>query len=97
MGHSFSFGKCDLATVAARDASLADAAATQAANLVKTADDLDGVLNQVGAIDGIDGVLLVKDDRIGLIGCLGQLVPNRDVGLRIKVTRDPHSGCETES
>jgi ApbE superfamily uncharacterized protein (UPF0280 family) len=91
MGHSFSLGACDLATVASRSASLADAAATQAANLVKTADDLDDVLEKIGGIEGIDGVLLVKDHRIGLIGRLGELVPNRDVQLRIKVTRDPSS------
>jgi ApbE superfamily uncharacterized protein (UPF0280 family) len=88
MGHSFSFGACDLATVASRDASLADAAATRAANLVKTQEDLDQVLERVGGIEGIDGVLLVKGDRIGLIGHLGELVPNRDVQLRVKVTRD---------
>ncbi len=91
MGHSFSFGACDLATVASRDASLADAAATLAANLVKTADDLDRVLERIGGIQGIDGVLLVKDDKVGLIGHLGELVPNRDVQLRVKVTRDPRS------
>ena len=91
MGHSLSLGACDLATVASRDAGLADAAATQAANLVKTIDDLDHVLQRIGQIDGIDGVLLVKGDRIGLVGRLGDLVPNRDVQLRVKVTRDPQS------
>ncbi|MHB8830456.1 MAG: UPF0280 family protein, partial [Syntrophales bacterium] len=35
MGHSLSLGECDLATIVAKDASLADAAATLAANLVK--------------------------------------------------------------
>jgi ApbE superfamily uncharacterized protein (UPF0280 family) len=92
MGHSLSFGACDLATVASHNASLADAAATQAANLVKTADDLDDTLEEIGAIEGIDGVLLVHGDHIGLIGRLGELVPNRDVQLRVKVTRDP--SCE---
>lgn len=92
MGHSLSFGACDLATVASQDASLADAAATQAANLVKTVDDLDRVLERIGGVEGIDGVLLVKGDRIGLIGRLGELVPNGDAQLRVKVTRDPQSG-----
>ncbi len=36
MGHSTSLGNCDLATLVAKGAALADAAATQAANLVKT-------------------------------------------------------------
>jgi ApbE superfamily uncharacterized protein (UPF0280 family) len=91
MGHSLSLGACDLATVAARDASLADAAATQAANLVKTADDLDPALARIAGIHGIDGVLLVKGDRVGLAGRPGELVPNHDVQLRVKVTRDPNS------
>ena len=35
LGHSLSLGQCDLATVVSRDASLADAAATLAGNLVR--------------------------------------------------------------
>jgi len=91
MGHSMSFGDCDLATVVARDASLADAAATRAANLVRTPDDIDPALETIAAIDGIAGLLLVKADRIGLIGQLPTLVRNRDAELALKITRDPHS------
>ena len=91
MGHSMSLGDCDLATVVSRDASLADAAATQAANLVRTPDDIDGALERIATIDGIDGVLLVKGDRIGLAGSLPELVQNRDPELRLKVTRDPNT------
>jgi uncharacterized protein len=74
MGHSMSLGCCDLATVVAKDAALADAAATQAANLVQGVQDLDAALERILAIEGIDGVLLVKDDRIGLAGRLPRLV-----------------------
>lgn len=74
MGHSTRLGKCDLATVVAADAALADAAATQAANLVKTVEDVDSALERIAAIDGIDGVLIVKDDRVGLAGKLPSLV-----------------------
>jgi hypothetical protein len=74
MGHSMSFGLCDLATIVAKDAALADAAATQAGNLVKTVHDVDAALERISAIDGIDGVLLVKDDRVGLAGHLPRLV-----------------------
>ena len=92
MGHSLSLGRCDLATVVARDAALADAAATLAANLVTTPDDIDAALARVAAIPGIGGVLLVKGGRVGMIGRLPELVPNRDVELDLKVTRDPDSG-----
>lgn len=74
MGHSMSLGQCDLATVVAKDAALADAAATQAANLVRTPDDVDAALERIMAIPNIAGVLIVKGDRIGLAGRLPELV-----------------------
>lgn len=77
MGHSMSLGRCNLATVVAADAALADAAATQAANLVMSAKDVDAALERIAAIDGIDGVVIVKDDRLGLAGQLPPLVKVR--------------------
>jgi ApbE superfamily uncharacterized protein (UPF0280 family) len=77
MGHSTSLGQCDLATVVSKDAALADAAATRAANLVKTAEDVDAALEQITAIEGVDGVLIVKDDRVGLAGQLPSLMKVR--------------------
>jgi len=74
MGHSTSLGKCDLATVVARHAALADAAATLAANLVTTVDEVDAALERIAAIEGVDGVLIVKNDRVGLAGKLPPLV-----------------------
>ena len=74
MGPSISFGLCDLATIVAKDAALADAAATQAGNLVKTVDDVDAALESILRLEGIDGVMLVKDDRVGLAGHLPRLV-----------------------
>ena len=91
MGHSYSFGDCDLATVVSKNASLADAAATLACNLVKRPGDVDAVLERVGRIQGVDGVLLVKGDRVGLIGQLPQLVKNLDPEAGCKVTRDCRS------
>ena len=77
MGHSTSLGQCDLATVVSKDAALADAAATQAANLVKTVEDADAALEQIAGIEGIDGVMIVKDERVGLAGKLPPLVKIR--------------------
>ena len=74
MGHSMSLGQCDLATVAAKDAALADAAATEAANLVRAIEDVDPTLQRIAAIEGVDGLLIVKDDRVGLAGRLPKLV-----------------------
>ena len=91
MGHSLSLGDCDLGTVVARDAALADAAATQAANLVRKPEDIDKALEQIAAIDGVDGVLLIQGDRIGLAGSLPRLIRHRDADLQGKVTRDRQS------
>ena len=74
MGHSTSLGQCDLATVVSKNAALADAAATRAANLVKKVDDVDDALEQIAAIEGVDGVMIVKDARVGLAGELPPLV-----------------------
>lgn len=78
MGHSTSLGDCDLATVVAKSAALADAAATQAANLVKRVGEVDETLEQIAAIEGIDGVVIAKDDHIGLAGRLPQLVKAKE-------------------
>jgi ApbE superfamily uncharacterized protein (UPF0280 family) len=74
MGHSMSLGECDLATVVAKDAALADAAATKAANLVRTVEDIDPALENISAIEGVDGVMIVKGARVGLAGKLPPLV-----------------------
>ncbi len=77
MGHSTSLGRCDLATVVAHDAALADAAATFAANLVRRESDIDMALGTISALDGIDGLLIVKNERIGLAGRLPKLVKRK--------------------
>jgi ApbE superfamily uncharacterized protein (UPF0280 family) len=77
MGHSTSLGQCDLATVVSKDAALADAAATRAANLVKTAEDVDNALERIIAIEGVDGVVIIKEARVGLAGQLPPLVKIR--------------------
>lgn len=89
MGHSFSFGHCDLATVVAQDAALADAAATFAANRVAKPDDLESALEQTMAISGIQGVLLVKDEKMGMAGNLPPLIRADKAEIQPKITRSP--------
>ncbi len=74
MGHSMSKGECDLATVVAKEAALADAAATMAANLVSKEEEVDKALESIGSIIGVDGIMIIKNDRIGLAGKLPDLV-----------------------
>ncbi len=83
-GHSLSFGDCDLATIVARDGSLADAAATLAGNSVKVAGDVEPALERIMAIPGIRGVLIIKEDRVGVAGDLPPLVRCEDPDFSAK-------------
>ncbi len=47
---------------------------TQAANLVATVSDVDAGLERIAAIEGIDGVMIVKNEHFGLAGRLPPLV-----------------------
>ncbi|MBN2439783.1 MAG: UPF0280 family protein [Spirochaetales bacterium] len=89
MGHSGSFGNCDLATVTAKNGALADAAATLVCNSVKSKGDIEIVLERTITIPGILGVLIIKDDHIGMIGELPELVKNADPEIKSKITHDP--------
>lgn len=83
-GHSLSFGCCDIATIVAGSGALADAAATLAANRVRTVDDVEPTLERVMAIAGIIGVLIFKDDRVGVAGDFPQLVKCDDPDFALK-------------
>jgi ApbE superfamily uncharacterized protein (UPF0280 family) len=92
MGHSLSLGRCDLATVLAGDAALADAAATLAANLVHGENDIEPALERVAAIPGILGLVIACNGRIGLRGRLPRLVRTSCPGLvAARVTRHPEA------
>jgi len=91
MGHSLSFGNCNLATVTSDNAALADAAATLACNLVTSADQIDWTMGKILQIPGIKGVLIIKDDNIGMAGKLPRLVKHTDKQFSEKVTRDKRS------
>jgi uncharacterized protein len=87
MGHSLSFGDCDLAAVAAAEGALADAAATFACNSVKAAADINPALDRTMAIAGVKGVLIVKGDNIGMAGDLPPLIKHYDKNLKAKITK----------
>ncbi len=68
VGHSFSTGKADAVVVISRSAPLADAAATAIANMIKSPNDITKGLEKALAIDGVTGVLIIKDDKMGSSG-----------------------------
>lgn len=68
IGHSLSFGKGELATVIARDAALADAAATSLCNRLKKPSDIELVINEAQKDPGIIGVFAQCKGQMGLWG-----------------------------
>jgi uncharacterized protein len=69
-GHSLSLGKCDLAMVLSKSAIAADAAATAVANSITCKDDILTSIEHFKNHRDIEGLLLIKDDKIGLWGSI---------------------------
>ena len=77
VGHSISFGDADAAAAVAREASVADAAATSIANAVKGEDVESSIslgLNRAKQIQEIFGCLIVRRNQIGTWGKLPELI-----------------------
>ena len=68
VGHSLSFGKADAAIVLSKSATLADAAATAIGNLIKQSSDIPSGIEFAQGIEGLKGLLIIKDDKMGLWG-----------------------------
>jgi len=68
VGHSLSYGEADAVIVLSKSASLADAAATAIGNLIKQPDDISNGIEFAKGIDGLLGVIIIEDDKIGLWG-----------------------------
>ncbi len=68
VGHSLSFGKADAVVVLSQSATLADAAATAIGNMIKQAADIPSGIEFAKGIEGLKGLLIIKDDQMGLWG-----------------------------
>jgi hypothetical protein len=68
VGHSYSLGRADAATIVSRDACLADAVATGAANLVGSEQDLEKALAYALDIPGVLGAVLILGDNLAAQG-----------------------------
>jgi ApbE superfamily uncharacterized protein (UPF0280 family) len=73
-GHSLSRGSADAVCVQSASCALADAVATAAGNRVRTAGDITSAIDFVKSIDPLGGILIVKDDTVGMWGDL-KVVP----------------------
>ncbi|MCA1989441.1 MAG: hypothetical protein LDL07_09915, partial [Desulfarculus sp.] len=68
VGHSLSLGRADAATILAKDAALADAAATALGNRVRTAADLATALDWAQGVPGVLGALVIKGSQLAAWG-----------------------------
>ncbi len=68
IGHSLSYGKADAVIVLSKSTPLADAAATAIGNLVIQSDDIQRGIEFAIGIEGLRGVVIIKDDNLGLWG-----------------------------
>jgi len=68
VGHSLSFGKADAVVALSPSAALADAAATAIGNRISSREDVDVEIERSGKQYGLSGLVIIKDDKIGLWG-----------------------------
>ncbi|AEA47093.1 UPF0280 family protein [Archaeoglobus veneficus] len=79
IGHSISFGYADAATVVGSDACIADAFATALGNMIKEdfgKNEIEEALEEFWqtARKHVDGAMVVKDDVVGVVGELPEIV-----------------------
>ena len=68
VGPSLSLGAADAVITLATSAALADAAATAVGNHIVSSEDIDREIEQAGTKYGLIGLVIIKDERIGLWG-----------------------------
>jgi hypothetical protein len=68
VGHSLSYGKADAVIALSKSATVADAAATAIGNLITQPNDIPSGIEFARGIKGLSGVIIIKDDNIGLWG-----------------------------
>jgi len=77
VGHAISLGQSDAVTVFAKNAVLADAAATKVGNVVKGEDiekSIKNGLDLASEIEGVRGVFISRENKVGQVGKLPQLI-----------------------
>lgn len=75
--HALSFGDAEAATVFAKNATLADAAATAVGNVVKGEDAKAGIqagINRGLSIEGIEGVMILYKGQVGTAGKIPKII-----------------------
>ncbi|MFX0001910.1 MAG: UPF0280 family protein [Candidatus Hodarchaeota archaeon] len=77
VGPAISLGQADAVTIFAKNAALADAAATKIGNIVKGKDVEKSIklgLDNIDDIDGIIGAFISRENKVGQVGKLPQMI-----------------------
>ncbi|MFW9882340.1 MAG: UPF0280 family protein [Candidatus Thorarchaeota archaeon] len=77
VGHAISLGQADAVTIFAKNAALADAAATKIGNLVKGNDIEKSIKSGLDALDNLNGILgafISRENKVGQWGKLPQYI-----------------------
>lgn len=74
MGHSLSFGNCDLVTVFSPNASLADSVATAVCNRIKSIDEIESILNYAFSNYGVSAIFVIKDNKVAHVGKIPEII-----------------------
>lgn len=84
IGHAISLGQADAVTIFARNAGLADAAATKICNLVKGPDiekSIKKALDSVDDLEGVNGAFISRENKVGQIGKLPKFIRIDSINL----------------
>jgi hypothetical protein len=76
VGHSLSRGRSDAVCVVSSSASLADAVATAAGNLIQSPKDIQSAIGFAREIEGVSGAVVIAGDRLGAWGEV-EVVPTK--------------------
>ena len=87
MGHSLSFGTCDLATIFAKDAFIADCAATYLANSIRAEEDIESGIDAVLQFPQIDAAFVCLGNKIGFGGMLPTMLSHADPFIEAKISK----------
>ena len=68
IGHSLSLGSADAVIALSHSAPLADAIATAVGNMVRDTEDIPGAIEKAQKIEGLHGIVIIKDSKIGIWG-----------------------------
>jgi hypothetical protein len=68
IGHSLSLGSADAVVALSPSTSLADAVATAIGNMVKSTDDIPRAIERAQSIEGLQGIVIIKNGKIGIWG-----------------------------